>query len=49
MKTNPVCGSIVALMLMVMSILVRFFDASLMRSSTLQREESSGLSPHPWM
>ncbi len=46
---NPVCGSIVMLMVMVVSTLVRFSDASPRRSSALQSEESSGLSPFPLM
>ncbi len=47
-QTNsPICGSTVALILMVVSTLVRFFAPR--RSSLLQREESSGLSPVPLM
>ncbi len=45
-QTNsPVLGSTVVLMLMVLSTLVRFFEASPRRSSALQREESSDLLP----
>ncbi len=49
-QTNsPVCGSTVVLVLMDVSTLVRFFEASPKRSLALQRENSSVLSLQPWM
>ncbi len=46
---SPVCGRTVALMLMVVSTVVRFFGASPRRNSALQREESSVLLWQLWM
>ncbi len=46
---SPVCGRTFVLMLIVVSTLVRFFEASPRRSSASCREESSSLSPCPLM
>ncbi len=46
---SPICGRIDALMLMVVSTLVRFSEASPRRSSEWRSEEFSSFSPQPLM